>query len=235
MAKMIPAAISPKVKSTAERKIYEWFKNDPMTKDWVVFHSLGIENHQTVVFGEIDFLVAASNCGVFALEVKGGRIRRENGVWIYTDKYGIEHEKVRGPFEQASEGMYIYRHEQENGMGVGYKLPSEGTDAYFWLFKNKLDYSLDNSPVNVVGVKLTNKPIKKSVTFHALVVHYVIIIADFFEYRYFGKFAVQRVYMCHCFILFHISPHATRLIPPPNEQTPIVPNSEQQSSVLFQT
>ncbi len=103
---MIPSAISPQVKSPAERKIYEWFKNDPMTKNWVVFHSLGIENHQTVVFGEIDFLVAASNCGVFALEVKGGRIRRENGVWIYTDKFGVEHEKARGPFEQAQEGMY---------------------------------------------------------------------------------------------------------------------------------
>ena len=69
MAKMIPAAISPSVKSPAERKIYEWFKTDPVTKDWVVFHSLGIENHQTVVFGEIDFLVCASELGVFALEV----------------------------------------------------------------------------------------------------------------------------------------------------------------------
>ena len=111
MAKMIPAIMSPSVKSPAERKIFEWFKNDPMTKDWVVFHSLGIENHQTVVFGEIDFLVAASNQGVFALEVKGGRIRREDGVWVYTDKYGIEHEKVRGPFEQASEGMYSVKEE----------------------------------------------------------------------------------------------------------------------------
>lgn len=111
MAKMIPAIISPAVKSPAERKIFEWFKNDPLTKDWVVFHSLGIENHQTVVFGEIDFLVAASDQGVFALEVKGGRIRRENGVWVYTDKYGEEHEKVRGPFEQASEGMYSVKTE----------------------------------------------------------------------------------------------------------------------------
>lgn len=108
---MIPAAISPQVKSPAERKIYEWFKNDPMTKDWVVFHSLGIENHQTVVFGEIDFLVAASSFGVFALEVKGGRISRRDGVWVYTDKYGVEHEKVRGPFEQAAEGMYSVREE----------------------------------------------------------------------------------------------------------------------------
>ena len=106
MAKMIPSAISPKVKSAAEKKIFEWFKNDPLTKDWVVFHSLGIENHQTVVFGEIDFLVLASDLGIFALEVKGGRVKREDGVWVYTDKYGVEHKKVRGPFEQAGEGMY---------------------------------------------------------------------------------------------------------------------------------
>ena len=111
MAKMIPAALSPAVKSQAERKIYEWFKNDPVTKDWVVFHSLGIENHQTVVFGEVDFLVCASNLGVFALEVKGGRISRKDGVWVYTDKYGVEHEKVRGPFEQASESMYSIKDE----------------------------------------------------------------------------------------------------------------------------
>lgn len=114
MAKMIPNQLSPAVKSHAERKIYEWFKNDPVTKDWVVFHSLGIENHQTIVFGEIDFLVCASNLGVFALEVKGGRISRKDGVWVYTDKYGIEHEKVRGPFEQASEGMYSVKQELNN-------------------------------------------------------------------------------------------------------------------------
>ena len=114
MAKMIPYHLSPAVKSHAERKIFEWFKNDPVTKDWVVFHSLGIENHQTVVFGEIDFLVCASNLGVFALEVKGGRISRKDGVWVYTDKYGIEHEKVRGPFEQASEGMYSVKQELSN-------------------------------------------------------------------------------------------------------------------------
>ena len=111
MARMIPAALSPEIKSQAERKIYEWFKNDPMTKDWVVFHSLGIENHQTVIFGEVDFLVCASNLGVFALEVKGGRISRKDGIWVYTDKYGEEHEKARGPFEQASESMYSIKEE----------------------------------------------------------------------------------------------------------------------------
>ena len=133
MAKMIPSALSPNIKSPAERKIFEWFKNDPVTKDWVVFHSLGIENHQTVVFGEFDFLVAASNQGVFALEVKGGRIRREDGVWVYTDKYGVDHEKVRGPFEQASEGMYSVKNElskRSNRSSVKNALCGYGVVAY---------------------------------------------------------------------------------------------------------
>ena len=55
--------------------------------------------------------MCASNLGVFSLEVKGGRISRKDGVWVYTDKYGVEHEKVRGPFEQASECMYSIRDE----------------------------------------------------------------------------------------------------------------------------
>lgn len=41
-----------------------------MTKDGVGFRSLGNENHQTVVFGEIFFGGLASNLGVYALEVK---------------------------------------------------------------------------------------------------------------------------------------------------------------------
>ncbi len=106
MAKMIPSVMSPDIKSPAERKIFEWFQNDPSTKEWVVFRSLGISSHQSLVFGEVDFLVAAPYLGVLALEVKGGRVSRRDGVWIFTDRKGIEHKKSRGPFEQASEAMF---------------------------------------------------------------------------------------------------------------------------------
>lgn len=106
MAKMVPNVISPKIKSQAEKQVFNWFRDDDTTKNWIVLHSLGIENHQTLVFGEIDFLVLASDLGIFALEVKGGRIQREEGVWVYIDRYGNAHKKVRGPFEQALEGMY---------------------------------------------------------------------------------------------------------------------------------
>ena len=41
------------------------------------------------------------------------------------------------------EAADIYRHEQENGVAVGYKMPEKKSDAYFRLFKIYLDNSLD--------------------------------------------------------------------------------------------
>lgn len=106
MARMIPSVISPEVKSIAEQKIFEWFRDDPGTEGWVVLHSLGIANHRTVLFGEIDFFVIAPKLGVFALEVKGGCVKRENGIWYFTNKYNQTFSKKRGPFEQANEGIF---------------------------------------------------------------------------------------------------------------------------------
>ena len=87
MAIMIPSVISPEVKSNAERRIFEWFKAAPGTDNWIVLHSLGIATHNRVIYGETDFLVLAPNLGIFALEVKGGRVRRERGVWYFTNRY----------------------------------------------------------------------------------------------------------------------------------------------------
>ncbi len=106
MARMIPSTISPAVKSNAERRIFEWFRDDPLTVDWVVLHSLGITNHNRVIHGEIDFVVLAPNLGLFALEVKGGRVKQESGVWHFTDKHGASGRKVRGPFDQAWDGVF---------------------------------------------------------------------------------------------------------------------------------
>lgn len=106
MAIMIPSVISPEVKSAAERKIFEWFQSAPGTDDWIVLHSLGITNHRQVIYGETDFFVLAPGLGIFALEVKGGRIRREGGTWYFTDKYDRTTCKIRGPFDQARDGIF---------------------------------------------------------------------------------------------------------------------------------
>jgi hypothetical protein len=106
MARMIPSIISPEIKSNAERKIFEWFRDDPNTEGWVVLHSLGIANHRTVLYGELDFFVIVPKLGVFALEVKGGRISCNEGIWYFTNKYGNTVSRARGPFAQANEGMF---------------------------------------------------------------------------------------------------------------------------------
>jgi hypothetical protein len=103
---MIPSYISPDVKSNAEKKIFEWFKKSTGTESWIVLHSLGISKHIRFIYGEIDFLVLAPRAGVFALEVKGGRVKRQDGIWYFTDKYGNTTSKPRGPFAQASDGIY---------------------------------------------------------------------------------------------------------------------------------
>jgi hypothetical protein len=106
MSKMIPPYISPDVKSNAEKKIFEWFRKCEGTEDWIVLHSLGVSKHINHVYGEIDFLVLAPHTGVFIIEVKGGRVKRQDGIWHFTDKYGNTTEKIKGPFEQASAGMF---------------------------------------------------------------------------------------------------------------------------------
>lgn len=109
MATMIPNTISPDIKSNAEKNIFEWFKTAPNTENWIILHSLGISTHRRVLHGETDFLVLAPDLGVFALEVKGGRVQRKLGKWQYINKFGNYNEKTRGPFDQAWEGIYSIR------------------------------------------------------------------------------------------------------------------------------
>ena len=60
-----------------------------------MLHSLGIVNHNRHMYGEIDFLVLTPKLGVYALEVKGGRVRREDGVRYFTFRYGEDYKRVR--------------------------------------------------------------------------------------------------------------------------------------------
>lgn len=112
---MIPSVISPEVNSSAERRIFEWFQNSPQTDDWIVLHSLGISTHNKVIYGETDFFILAPRMGLFALEVKGGRVRREDGIWYFTNKYGKTNSKVRGPFDQAKDGAFSIVSALKNG------------------------------------------------------------------------------------------------------------------------
>jgi hypothetical protein len=105
MTRMIPATIHSRVRSGAERRIFRTIERSVGSDDWVCLHSLSLARHPTKRRAEIDFLVVTPR-GVFVLEVKGGRIRREVGIWIFTDRYGDEHRRAEGPFDQAASAMF---------------------------------------------------------------------------------------------------------------------------------
>ncbi len=149
MATMIPSVISPEVKSSAERRIFDWFEKAPQTDDWIVLHSLGISTHNRVIYGETDFFVLAPRLGLFSLEVKGGRVKRENGLWYFTNRYGKTNSKARGPFDQAKESAFNivtalkkridsnHRHLSNVFFGFGVMLPdieyaASGIDEEQW-------------------------------------------------------------------------------------------------------
>jgi hypothetical protein len=146
---MVPSVLSPEVKSSAERRIFDWFKFGRGTENWIVFHSLGIANHNRVIYGEIDFFVLAPGFGLFAIEVKGGRVSRTEGIWSFTNKYGVTSQKTRGPFDQAWDGVYSivrdiqlkidnnHRYLQNLFYGIGVMFPdieygASGSDEHQW-------------------------------------------------------------------------------------------------------
>ncbi len=103
---MIPPFIKKDNVSNAEVKVFNLLKN--LNINGNVLHSLGIANHNNKVYGEIDFVVITKQ-GVLALEVKGGRVEREKGVWYFIDKNGNENSNTDGPFNQAIGGMFSLR------------------------------------------------------------------------------------------------------------------------------
>lgn len=107
MARMIPPFISADVKSSAERKLFEVIKKDPLA-EYVVLHSLGLSTHQYKRQAEIDFVVVGEGL-ILCLEVKGGRVSQKEGVWFFTDRFGQSVSKTEGPFAQASSAMFSLR------------------------------------------------------------------------------------------------------------------------------
>ena len=55
------------------------------------------------------------------------------------------------------EAADIYKHEKENGVVVGYKMPEYKSNAYFRLFKNILDYSLDTIKLEEAHPRICRK------------------------------------------------------------------------------
>jgi DNA polymerase III delta prime subunit len=107
MARMYPCLASIDAASPGEREIFQQFANDPLTKDWIVLHSLDLAHHIAKLAGEVDFVAIVPGKGVACLEIKAvRRILRRSGLWLLGTS---EQPDPRGPFRQAAEGMHSVR------------------------------------------------------------------------------------------------------------------------------
>lgn len=105
--KMLPPYLGKTI-SNAERKIFSSISKSSTLNGWYCLHSLGVSSHLYKREGEIDFLLVGE-AGIFTIEVKGGRVHRENGIWKFTDRYGRVTDKRESPFSQAQSAMYSIR------------------------------------------------------------------------------------------------------------------------------
>jgi hypothetical protein len=161
---MIPATVSAETKSNAERTIFGLLQAS-LPDSWTALHSLGIASHRTKPWAEIDFVLIGPP-GVFCIEVKGGRVRREDGEWIFTNARGEETRKHEGPFAQvggASAALSNFLRRDEVGfrglMGKGVMFP----DIEFALTGPDIDldivYDLHDASHNINRFleRITNK------------------------------------------------------------------------------
>lgn len=152
--------------SNGERLMYLRFRNERPANDMYILHSVFTNYHLKNVSGELDFLVLAPGLGIFALEVKHGRVSRKGGVWEFTDKNGRTTEKTKSPFAQVTGTMhsiraFILSKVKDNarweklskllwGTGIAFtsmdKLPDFGQEAETWqiLTKDGLGINLSN-------------------------------------------------------------------------------------------
>lgn len=101
MAIMIPSVISPEVKSSAERKIFEWFQNAPGTDKWIVLHSLGITTHNKVIYSYKPILILA----LLHYGDRDGCISIENAAVYFREYYS--NRKAQGLAIEKKQCIYL--------------------------------------------------------------------------------------------------------------------------------
>lgn len=92
--------------SNAERKVFHALQQAGCLRGSVCLHSLGLPRHAYKACCELDFVIVGPD-GLFALEVKGGGVTRdEKGQWVMTDRHGNRYIHREGPFRQVQGNFY---------------------------------------------------------------------------------------------------------------------------------
>jgi hypothetical protein len=103
--------------SNAERLVAHLLNGVEGEPDAVAFHSLKLRSHAYKQQAEADFVLLWKGV-VIVVEVKGGGVKRHDGVWYTVDRRGDWHKLSRSPMEQAQSAMYALQDIlREEGIG----------------------------------------------------------------------------------------------------------------------
>lgn len=105
---LVPSSIK-EFDSQGEKILFSKLKADNRYENLIILHSQFLAQHIKSVSGEIDFLLLFPNHGIFALELKHGRVERTHGVWKFYNKKGDVNTSTKGPFRQVSDAMHSLR------------------------------------------------------------------------------------------------------------------------------
>jgi hypothetical protein len=103
MARVLPA--EPVSKSSGELKVRSALAG--LGPGWTVLHGVAWQGVRSgrQSDGEADFVLVHPSHGLLIVEVKGGGIEVDEGVWYSTDRRGERHQ-IKDPFAQATESKH---------------------------------------------------------------------------------------------------------------------------------
>lgn len=104
--------------SEAERTVARLLHGVDADPDAVAFHSVKLRSHAYKQQAEADFVILWKGL-VFLIEVKGGGVRKHDGIWYSVDRRNGWHKLATSPMEQAQSAMYALQailHEE----GIGW-------------------------------------------------------------------------------------------------------------------
>lgn len=102
------ADVEKRATSEAERRVARLLRDVDADSSAVAFHSVNLRTHAYKQQAEADFVVLWKGV-VLVIEVKGGGIRKFEGVWYSVDRHGDWHKLSSSPMVQAQTAMYALR------------------------------------------------------------------------------------------------------------------------------
>ena len=111
------ADIEKKSLSPGERTFARLLRDIDADPDAIAFHSVDLRSHAYKQQAEADFVILWRGT-VILVEIKGGGVRKHEGVWYTVDRRGDWHKLASSPMEQARSAAFALRDIlKEQGVG----------------------------------------------------------------------------------------------------------------------